>query len=299
MGTGATTLSSEIPERIDRKTAETLAGNQFDGEAFDAVAGDGTVSREAYLAAARKAVPIATQCEALCFEFNKRIAEVHAAAAAASRDVTTKLAAQKFWEEQEGKPLWIVPMGEDSTFAQSCGFLVALDRAHRAGRTPLLVDNSRDHVIDTFFSYRDAQILETKKLLLDERQGMVRPAVLERTRTQLVKAMRSGQVLYVRLTNTACDFCSRYNGADTLPLELFDAQAVATLNREFGAGVGGDGASEEVGTNLWGASSPFATVLRESDTNHGVFVPRRGFQVVLCTHIGVSNHRNCTRIQCI
>ena len=35
--------------------------------------------------------------------------------------------------------------------------------------------------------------------------------------------------------NCACDFCNRYNGPDTLPLAIFDAAEVATLNQKVWA----------------------------------------------------------------
>ena len=175
------------------------------------------------------------------------------------------------------------------------GMLAAIERARLEGKTPLLVDNSQDRVIDVFFSYQRSQVLEAKMLPVDERQGMARSAVLERVRGQLVKAMRFGQVLYIRLSNSACDFCNKYSGPDTLPLQVFDNEEVVRLNRLYGSGAG-DSADEgvhavehSVGANLWGSSSPFAAVLREEDTDRGVFVPRRGFEVVLCTTFGTDD----------
>ena len=61
--------------------------------------------------------------------------------------------------------------------------------------------------------------------------------------------------------------------------------------RQFGSAAGGVAEEEkgQVGANLWGAESPFAAVLREEDTEGGVFVPRRGFEVVVCTHLGATD----------
>ena len=236
MGAGA---SSALPASIDKATAQSLAGDQFDETAFDAAAKDGVVPREDYLKAAEKVrsaarpTDVAAQCARLFSEFNKRLEE--GAAAENSKGEAATLAAKLFWEEQERAQLWVVPLGEDSMFARHCGLLVALERARRAGKTPLLVDNSEDRVIDTYYSYQRSHVLEAKKLLVDERQGTARSALLERARVQLVKAMRFGQVLYVRLSNCACDFCNRYNGPDTLPLAIFDAAEVATLNQKVWA----------------------------------------------------------------
>ena len=242
-----------------------------------------------------------TRCAVLRSQFNQRLENKQRL----SREEAVKLATQAFWQEQEGEPLWVVPMGDESVFARHCGLLAALERARAAGRTPLLVDNSQDRVIDIFFSYSRTQCLEAKKMLIDERQGLAREAVLERARAQLVKALRFGQTFYIRLANSACDFVGRYTGENTLPMALFDGRQVAALNREFGSaygsgpvgmeacfpdpGTGGAGETAHVGTNLWGAGSrsPFAAVLREEDTDRGCFVPRRGFEVVVCTHLGV------------
>ena len=291
MGAGASTL----PIAIDKQTAQSYAGAQFDEKAFDAAAKDGIVAKEEFLAA-EKAVqrpPTATsKCAALYEAFNRRVSD--AIAAQATSTEAAKLAADALWEEQALEPCWVVPMGDDSSFTRHCGLLAALERARAAGKTPLLVDNSEDRVVDTYFSYQQAQILEAKKFVVEERQGMARSAILERARAQLVKALRLGQIVYMRLSNSACDFCHKYSGADTLPLDLFDAKAVAELNENYAAGLGKhfDAADEEaryVGANLWGAESPFAAVLREEDTERGVFVPRRGFEVVVCTHLGMGD----------
>ena len=46
------------------------------------------------------------------------------------------------------------------------GLLVAIDRARSLGRTVLLVDNTPDKLVDTFYAYQAAQILEVKKMVL-------------------------------------------------------------------------------------------------------------------------------------
>jgi hypothetical protein len=228
MGTGASTL----PAKLDKPTAQALAGAQFDEKAFDAAAKDGVVAKEDFLKAAESRTRPTSKCAALYAAFNQRVEA--AIAAEASSDEAAKLAEQAFWEEQEREPLWTVPMGDESTFTRHCGLLVALERARAAGKTPLLVDNSEDRVIDTYYSYQPAQILEAKKLVVEERQGTARAALLERARVQLVKALKLGQIVYVRMSNTACDFCSKYSGPDTLPIDIFDAHAIAKLNGDFG-----------------------------------------------------------------
>ena len=288
MGAGA----SALPATIDKQTALSLAGADFDETAFDAAAKNGVVAKHDFLAAAERVRPTDTtsKCAALFTAFNECMDK--AIAAEATNEEAAKVATDAFWEGQARQSCWVVPMGDESTFTRHCGLLVALERARAAGKTPLLVDNSEDRLIDTYYSYQPAQVLDAKKLVLDERKGVARDALLEQSRVQLVRALRYGQALYIRLSNAACDFCNKYSSADTLPLQVFDAPAVEALNAEYGAEIGrhadaADEAAEHVGANLWGAQgSPFATVLREADTDKGVFVPRRGFEVVLCTHLG-------------
>ena len=54
------------------------------------------------------------------------------------------------------------------------------------------------------------QVLEAKRLVVDEQMGASRAQVLEQARAKLVAAMRFGHTLYIRLANCACDFRSRY-----------------------------------------------------------------------------------------
>ena len=293
MGAGASTL----PAAVDKPTAKTFAGDRFDEKAFDAAAKDGVVAKDDFLKAAEKVrraaarpTTVASKCAILCAKFDERRKE--AIAAELSREESARLATKAFWEEQECEPYWTVPMGGDSQFARCCGLLDAVKRAQAAGKTPLLIDNSEDRLIDTFYSYQQVQVLEAKRMVLDEAKGTARAAVLERARVQLVNAMRFGQVLYVRLANTACDFSNKYSGADTLPLELFDASAVALLNEKFGSAPAdvADEQARHVGANLWeAAEDPFAATLRAEDAAKGAFVPRRGFEVILCTHFGAED----------
>lgn len=235
MGAGA----SAIPNTIDKPTAKSIAGNHFDENVFDSEAKDGVVSKEAFLKAAAiientamRPATVSSKCDVFCSAFEKCIVEE--IVAETPRDIAAQLATKRFWDDQASEPYWIVPMGGEAEFSRRCGLLVALERARDAGKTPLIVDNSEDRLVDAYFSYQQTQVLEAKRLIIDEQQGRARSVVLERARTQLIKAMRFGHFLYVRLANSACDFCSKYCAADTLPAEIFDAVSVAALLRYTG-----------------------------------------------------------------
>lgn len=190
---------------------------------------------------------------------------------------------EAFWQEREAQPFWSVPMGHDDDIMpwlpkRSAGIVEAIHRARtKAGKTALLVDNTADKVVDTFFMYRSTQILEAKQMVVDERMRKKnRTQILEGARQRLVNAMRYGQTFYIRMSNTATSFKTYYTSPTTLPLAVFDQSCVDSLRASF-TPPGGD--------NLYGSDHPLAGALRESDTDHGFFQCRHGFEVVVSTHL--------------
>ena len=190
---------------------------------------------------------------------------------------------EAFWHEREATAEWTVPMGRDLELmpwvgARGCGMLEAMQRARRLhGKVPLLIDNTRDRVVDTFFEYRAAHVLEAKQICLDERTGRrTRALIMEDNRKQLVHAMRYGRTLYIRCANVACPWTSRYVADDRFPLAVFDQRAADTLREEHSI--------PGPATNLFGSAHPLAAALRVADTEHGVFIARVGFEVVVSTH---------------
>ena len=142
------------------------------------------------------------------------------------------------------------------------GMLLAIERARSMGKCTLLVDQSDDKLVDTYYSYQSCQVIEAKRLVLDEVTGAKTHAeVMEQLRTQLVSAMRYGQTLYIRMADSACDFCGSYTDPAFFPLAVFDHEAVRALRHHSGA----------LGTNLFGSDHPFAGVLRPTDVLDGVF----------------------------
>ena len=78
-----------------------------------------------------------------------------------------------------------------------------MDRARLQNRTALLIDNSADHLVDTYYTYQSALVVEAKQLVLDEATGRcTHEQILEALRTTLVNAMRYGQVRVA--TGAAC-----------------------------------------------------------------------------------------------
>ena len=195
---------------------------------------------------------------------------------------------EAFWKERDAEDCWKVPMGRDLVAMpwlphRSVGVLEAIRRARNKKKVALLVDNSKHRVVDTFFAYRNCQILEAKQLVLEERTGKrSRAQILEAARKKLVNALRYGQVLYVRMSTSAVRFKGTYTSPTTLPLAIFDQPSIDTL-REYYSG--------PAGQNLYGSSHPLAGCLREADTEHGIFTARHGFEVVVSTHLQCDDFR--------
>lgn len=222
-----------------------------------------------------------------------------AATAKVPTDLDTSAAAA-FWEEQDFLPFWSVPMAHGVSMpwlkAHERGLLVGIDRARAHGKTVLLIDNTPDKLIDIFYQYQTAQVIEAKQLVLDEASGRrTHEQIMEGLRVQLVSAMRFGQPLYVRLADGACDFVHAYTSPECFPPAVFDHGEVTAL-QAFTTGQGTQ--------NLWGATHPLASVLRVEDTTHGFFQLRgrvepvaegrqegfevgrhEGFEVVVCTQL--------------
>ena len=206
-------------------------------------------------------------------------------------DAASSSASEAFWTEQDEQPYWTVPIAHGGSMpwlkVHERGLLIAMERAHRLGKTVLLIDTSDDHICDTYFSYQASLVLEAKRMVLDVATSRkTLSEVLDECRKHLVNAMRFGQTLYIRLADSACDFSGQFSSAEDFPLDVFDRHAIEALH-EY---------REGAGLNLWGSAHPLASALREEDLSEGVFQPRfshkaragdgsvSGFEVVLCTN---------------
>ena len=83
--------------------------------------------------------------------------------------------AESFWAAQDLQPCWVVPMAHGVSMPwlrpHERGMLVAIERARSLGRTALLVDPSEDQLVDTYYAYQAVQLIEAKRLVLDEATG--------------------------------------------------------------------------------------------------------------------------------
>jgi hypothetical protein len=102
--------------------------------------------------------------------------------------------------------------------------------------------------------YRPTQVIEAKMMVMDEHQGKRSLAqIREAARRSFVNAMRYGQILLVRMSNTAARFKGRYSDPKTFPLAIFDHEIVDGLMRQY-SGAAGD--------NLYQSSHPLAACIK-------------------------------------
>lgn len=90
--------------------------------------------------------------------------------------------------------------------------LTVVEAAVKNGKTPLVVDNSEDCKVDTFFSYRSAVVIDGKKMGLDKSMRSVPVSeIMESTRSKLVGALKLGYPLVIALTKSVTDFATTFS----------------------------------------------------------------------------------------
>merc|ERR1711988_48349 len=155
----------------------------------------------------------------------------------------------------------------------------AMRKAEEEMRTPLLLDATPHHAVDTFWSYRSAQIIEGKKLVLQGRDAPGLADVMEESRARLILAMAHGYTLYLRMTNCAADVIGKYDVADCLPAAVWNQDVVQQ-------------ALEEDVMEL--PDHPLKSVVRDADCReHGapaMFFVHKDFRVVVCSHLSVEDY---------
>lgn len=80
------------------------------------------------------------------------------------------------------------------------------------GKTPLIIDNSEDNKVDTFFRYRSTVIIDGKKMGLDKTMRKTPVAdIMEDARSKLVAALKLGTPVVVALTKSVTDFATTFS----------------------------------------------------------------------------------------
>lgn len=114
------------------------------------------------------------------------------------------------------------------------------------GKTPLVIDNSDDNKVDTFFGYRSFPVIDGKKMGLDKSMKKI-PVVdiMEEARKKLALSLKIGMPLIIAMTKSVTDFANTFNDIKArelhglpsdlafLPTELFDKGGKNLLSDEY------------------------------------------------------------------
>lgn len=188
MGTSA---SLTFPPEYEKLTAEEKSDFQ---KKFEARVADGTVTPEAAFTAIYKEslefIATLQSSDKYNIEHAKiKLAEINAAEEKVKN-------ADKF-AFVGGVPIAIVLTDLE----------MAIEKALNEGLTPLIVDNSEDNKVDTYFSYGNGFLLDSKKLGLDRSMKKVPlKDLMEEARAKLVSSLRYGNRLIIAMTKSCTDF---------------------------------------------------------------------------------------------
>ena len=151
----------------------------------------------------------------------------------------------------------------------------AIDRAVKAGKTPLVVDRSEAGLVDTFYSYRSVQMLDAKKMGLDKAMKKVPvPDILEEARGKLVSALKLGFALVICMQTSVTDFSMTFND-ESAKDALKGEEGQKWFPKEVFLNAGRSLVSDE---NL-------KALFREADLEHGIAMSREpeNFHVIITT----------------
>lgn len=151
---------------------------------------------------------------------------------------------------------------------------IEIDAAVANGKTPLIVDNSEEDKVNTFFQYGSGKMIDGKKMGLDKTMKKIPVAdIMEDARANLSSCLKLGVPLYIAMTKSMTDFKSTFTDTVAkanhglgdgmfLPIEMFDKAGKGLLEEEYLNGI-----------------------MRESERDQGFAVCRDpdGFYIVLTT----------------
>jgi hypothetical protein len=116
--------------------------------------------------------------------------------------------------------------------------LTVVEEAIRNGKTPLIVDNSDDDKVNTFYTYRSAILLDGKKMGLDKSlHHRPVPEIMEEARGKLVASLKNGYPFVIAMTKSVTDFATTFNDYSLrlepnhkcFPIEVFQQGILSAL----------------------------------------------------------------------
>uniref|UniRef100_A0A7S1GXZ2 Uncharacterized protein n=2 Tax=Hemiselmis andersenii TaxID=464988 RepID=A0A7S1GXZ2_HEMAN len=177
--------------------------------------------------------------------------------------------------------------------------VTAIDEAvHAHGKVPLVLDETEN--TDTFLAFQHTSVIEMKGLILKKATIGI-DGVREEMRKKLVEALKNGNTLLLRLTNSAPDLLGDYATDDCFPAKAVFGCRTEEIEEEEdpteqqATGFGGMLGGATPGYNQQGAAPGAKTkgvfevagkewlekIYRDADKEAGACVARAGFKVVV------------------
>lgn len=98
-----------------------------------------------------------------------------------------------------------------------------IQKAHDAGKTPVILNSE---IIESFYVYRNVQLIEAKKFLLEQKlRGVSEDEQKDSIKEKIMTAMSSGSHAAICFGNTAVTFAKTYLSDDKVPASIFDWNA--------------------------------------------------------------------------
>ena len=155
-----------------------------------------------------------------------------------------------------------------------------IEQAIANGKTPLIIDRSADHKVDTFMGYGNAIQLDAKKMGLDKSMRKIPvPDIMEEARKKLVTALKHGQTLAITMSGSVADFATVFNDESAskdhgLNLEV-DKKAYFPLQ-----------VFENGGKNILSNETLLNALYTKEDKEltAGLAIPKESFHVIITSH---------------
>lgn len=154
----------------------------------------------------------------------------------------------------------------------------AIATAVSHGKTPLIVDRSADHKVDTFMGYGNAIQLDGKKMGLDKSMKKIPvPDIMEEARKKLVTALKNGQTFAITLSASVTDFAKTFNDESASQNHGLDLEGKAYFPLQLFTKAGKDVITSE---------SLLDALYTEEDKEHtaGLAIAKEGFQTIITSH---------------
>lgn len=106
----------------------------------------------------------------------------------------------------------------------------AIDEALEKNLTPLILDYSKNNLVQTFYSY-NATLIDAKAMFLKTRNGSATvPDVLNDARKSFVSTLKTGKTCVVAMQSAATDFVGKFNDSKCDELDTSDGKVYFPLD---------------------------------------------------------------------